>query len=157
VNASDLYFFDDNGGVRIPASWRIQYWDGAKFTDVSNPSGYGTAINQYNRTTFGSVTTTRLRAVLQSGLASVGVLEWKLYAEPPSSVEPVHVDTRAGRVPTLPGTATKVYADGTRLGAPVVWEPIMPDQVTVPGTTFTRTGIVDGTALRATATITVLP
>jgi hypothetical protein len=156
VNASDLYFFDDNGGVRAPASWRIQYWDGTAFVDVADPSGYGTAINQYNRTTFGSVTTTRLRAVLQSGLASVGVLEWKLYAEKPASVEPVQVDTPVGTIPTLPATATKVYADGSRLGAPVVWEPITKDQVAVPGT-FTRIGIVDGTALRATATITVVP
>ena len=28
VNASDMYFFDDGGGVRVPASWKIQYWDG---------------------------------------------------------------------------------------------------------------------------------
>jgi hypothetical protein len=74
-----MYFFDDNGGVRVPASWRIQYWDGTAFVDVANPSGYGTTINQYNRTTFSAVTTTRMRAVLQSGVASVGVLEWKLY------------------------------------------------------------------------------
>ncbi|HEV2783809.1 MAG TPA: discoidin domain-containing protein [Actinophytocola sp.] len=79
VDASDMYFFDDNGGVRVPASWRIQYWDGAAFVDVAESSGYDTAINQYNRTTFGTVTTTRMRAVLQSGLASVGVLEWKIY------------------------------------------------------------------------------
>jgi hypothetical protein len=82
VNASDMYFFDDNGGVRAPASWRIQYWDGAAFVDVAEPNGYGTTINQYNRTTFGAVTTTRMRAVLQSGTASVGVLEWKVYEAP---------------------------------------------------------------------------
>ncbi|HEU5471602.1 MAG TPA: discoidin domain-containing protein [Actinophytocola sp.] len=156
VNASDMYFFDDNGGVRAPASWRIQYWDGAGFVDLADPSGYGTAINQYNRTTFGSVTTTRMRAVLQSGLASVGVLEWKLLAEPAVRVEPVTVATTVGRVPELPGTATKVYADGTTSAAPVVWQPITSDLVARPGT-FTRIGIVDGTALRATATVTVLP
>jgi hypothetical protein len=156
VNASDLYFFDDNGGVRAPASWRIQYWDGATFVDLPDPSGYGTAINQYNRTTFGSVTTTRMRAVLESGVASVGVLEWKLYAEPPVSIEPVSVSTPVGQVPTLPGTATKVYADATTVPAPVVWEPVTPEQVAAPAT-FTRIGIVDGTAVRATATVTVRP
>ncbi|MGH8939072.1 MAG: discoidin domain-containing protein, partial [Actinomycetes bacterium] len=29
VDAADVYFFDDNGGVRVPASWRLQCWDGA--------------------------------------------------------------------------------------------------------------------------------
>jgi hypothetical protein len=156
VNASDLYFFDDNGGVRVPASWRIQYWDGDSFEDVASPSGYGTAINQYNRTTFGSVTTTRMRAVLQSGAASVGALEWKLYAEPVASIQPVRVDTPAGVIPTLPATVTKIYADGTGVDGAVVWEPITADQVAVPGTSFTRIGVVDGTPLRATATVTVL-
>jgi hypothetical protein len=147
---------DDNGGVRAPASWRIQYWDGTAFVDVANPSGYGTAINQYNRTTFGSVTTTRMRAVLQSGAGSVGALEWKLYAEPVAAIAPVHVDTPVGHVPALPATATKTYADGSQLDAPVVWEPITPAQVATPGT-FTRIGIVDGTPLQATATVTVHP
>jgi len=46
--------------------------------------------------------------------------------------------------------------DGSRLDAPVVWEPITPAQVATAGT-FTRIGIVDGTPLRATATVTVHP
>ena len=155
VNASDLYFFDDNGGVRVPASWRIQYWTGDSFADVPNPSGYDTAINRYNRTAFGSVTTTRMRAVLHSGAASVGALEWKLYAEPVASIRPVRVDTPAGIVPALPGTVTKIYADGTGIDGAVVWEPITAAQVAVAGTSFTRIGIVDGTPLRATATVAV--
>jgi hypothetical protein len=44
---------------------------------VSNPSGYPTAINQYNHVTFNVVSTTRLRVLLQSGEASVGLLEVK--------------------------------------------------------------------------------
>ncbi|HEU5109424.1 MAG TPA: Ig-like domain-containing protein, partial [Micromonosporaceae bacterium] len=91
-----------------------------------------------------------------SGAASVGVLEWKLHAEPATAVQPVTVTTPVGQIPALPGTVTKVYADGTTAPAPVVWEPVTPDQVAAPGT-FTRVGIVDGTPLRATATVTVLP
>jgi hypothetical protein len=26
LNAAEVYFFDDNGGVRLPASWTLQYW-----------------------------------------------------------------------------------------------------------------------------------
>jgi hypothetical protein len=79
IRSAEVYFFDDNGGVRLPASWRLQYWNGSAFVDVPSPSGYPTVINQYNRVTFASVTTTQLRIVLQSGQASVGLLEVKAF------------------------------------------------------------------------------
>jgi hypothetical protein len=80
ISSADVYFFDDNGGVRFPASWRLQYWNGTAFVDVPSPSGYPTAVNQYNHVTFTGVTTTQLRAVLQSGQASVGLLEVKAFS-----------------------------------------------------------------------------
>jgi hypothetical protein len=85
----------------------------------------------------------------------VGVLEWKLYAEQVSAIRPVHVPTLTGAVPTLPATVTKIYSDGTRLDSPVVWEPVTPDQVRTPATSFTRVGIVEGTPLAAEATVYV--
>ncbi|WP_199040741.1 hypothetical protein [Glycomyces salinus] len=85
VASSDMYFFDDTGdggpgGVRVPASWSIEYLSGGSWQPVSG-GGYGTATDQYNSVSFGEVTTTALRAVLQSGQGSVGVLEWKVYGE----------------------------------------------------------------------------
>ncbi|MER6177535.1 discoidin domain-containing protein [Streptosporangium sp. NPDC001681] len=80
LNSAELYFFDDNGGVRVPASWRLQYWNGSAYADVAGASGYPTAVNAYNRVTFTGVTTTRLRVLLQSGAGSVGLLEVKVYA-----------------------------------------------------------------------------
>jgi hypothetical protein len=77
LRSAEVYFFDDNGGVRLPASWRLQYWTGSAHADVPGASGYPTAINQYNRVTFGAVTTTRLRVLLTSGTDSVGLLEVK--------------------------------------------------------------------------------
>jgi hypothetical protein len=79
LNAAEVYFFDDNGGVRLPASWKLQSWNGSAYVDVAGASGYPTAINQYNRVTFSSVSTTRLRVLLQSGTQSVGLLEVKAY------------------------------------------------------------------------------
>jgi hypothetical protein len=76
VNGSSVYFLDDGGGVRLPASWKIQYWNGSAFADVPNPSTYPIADDTFNAATFTSVTTTRLRVVLQSGLGSVGVIQW---------------------------------------------------------------------------------
>jgi hypothetical protein len=78
LTAADLYFFDDNGGVRVPASYRLQYWTGTSYVDVAS-GGNPVAANRYNRVTFGQVSTTRLRVVLQSGAGSPGLLEVKAY------------------------------------------------------------------------------
>ncbi|WP_336204153.1 Ig domain-containing protein [Nonomuraea sp. LPB2021202275-12-8] len=78
ISSAEVYFFDDNGGVRVPASWKLQYWNGTAYVDI--PGSYPTAVNTYNRVSFAGVDTTRLRAVLQSGQGSVGLLEVKAYA-----------------------------------------------------------------------------
>ncbi|GIE99428.1 hypothetical protein Ari01nite_68930 [Paractinoplanes rishiriensis] len=79
LTSASVYFFDDNGGVRLPASWRLQYLSGGAFTDVPGASGYPVAANGYNAVTFPAVSTTQLRVVLQSGTASVGLLEVQAY------------------------------------------------------------------------------
>jgi hypothetical protein len=80
LRSAQVYFFDDNGGVRLPASWRLQYWNGSAYVDVAGASGYPTALNQYNQVTFTAVSTTRLRVLLQSGSESVGLLEVKTFS-----------------------------------------------------------------------------
>jgi hypothetical protein len=76
VSQAQVYFFDDRGGVRLPASWTLQYWDGTKYVDVAASNAYSTLANQYNTLTFTPVRTTRLRVVLRSsGSSSVGLLE----------------------------------------------------------------------------------
>jgi hypothetical protein len=76
TNGSDVYFLDDGGGVRLPASWTVQYWNGSAFADVPGTGAFPAADDTFNHVTFGSVTTTRLRVVLNSGLGSVGVIQW---------------------------------------------------------------------------------
>jgi hypothetical protein len=76
---AEVYFFDDNGGIDLPASWKLQYWNGSAFVDVAGASGYPRAANQYNTVTFSAVSTTQLRVVLQSAADSVGLLEVKAY------------------------------------------------------------------------------
>ncbi|MFD1539372.1 hypothetical protein [Nonomuraea guangzhouensis] len=83
LRVAQVYFFDDNGGVRVPASWKLQYWTGSAYNDVPNASGYPTALNAYNKVTFGQVSTTRLRVLLQSGQGSVGLLEVKAFTNDP--------------------------------------------------------------------------
>ena len=61
-------------GCRPPGS--VQYWDGSTGMNVTGPSSYPTADNTFNAVTFDSVTTTKLRVVMQSGLGSVGAIQW---------------------------------------------------------------------------------
>jgi uncharacterized protein len=80
VNSVAVYWFDDtgSGGCRVPRSWRLLYLDGKDWKPVESTSAFGTKVNQYNRATFGPVTTTalRLEAQLQPQF-SAGILEWK--------------------------------------------------------------------------------
>jgi len=77
LNRAEVYFFDDNQGIDLPASWKLQYWNGTAYVDVAGASGYPAALNQYNHVTFTPVSTTRLRVLLESGAGSVGLLEVK--------------------------------------------------------------------------------
>ncbi|MEU6076782.1 cellulose-binding protein [Micromonospora sp. NPDC047074] len=88
VRAVDVYFFDDNGGVRLPAAWRVQSFNGSGYVDVAGASGYPVAVDRYNRVTFTAVSTSRLRVLLTSGAASVGVLEVKAHTNPPVDPPP---------------------------------------------------------------------
>ncbi|SEH03284.1 hypothetical protein SAMN05444920_1352 [Nonomuraea solani] len=79
LTSAQVYFFDDNGGVRVPASWKLQRWTGSAYADI--PGSYPVAINAYNTVSFSAVSTTRLRVLLQSGQGSVGLLEVKAIGE----------------------------------------------------------------------------
>ncbi|NUS06587.1 MAG: hypothetical protein HOV97_28980 [Nonomuraea sp.] len=155
VNKAGVYFFDDGGGVRVPASWKIQRWDGDSFEDVTGAASYPVAADAYNTVSFDTVTTTKLRVQLESGGASVGLLEWKVYGVPPDSVRPVHVPTLAGELPDLPPTVETLYADGARSRAAVAWQQVTPDQVRTGGTSFPVRGLVEGVREPAQATVYV--
>ncbi|MCG5213550.1 discoidin domain-containing protein [Streptosporangium sp. KLBMP 9127] len=80
LNKAEVYFFDDEEGIDMPASWKLQYWNGSAYADVPGASSYPVAKNQFNTVTFTGVSTTRLRVALTAtGTASVGLLEVRAY------------------------------------------------------------------------------
>ena len=80
VNRMAVFWFDDNQGIDLPASAVLKYWNGGSFVNVPNPSGYGTAGNQYNETTFDPVTTDSVRLEITSnGSFSTGIIEWQVF------------------------------------------------------------------------------
>jgi hypothetical protein len=68
-----------DGAVRLPASWRVLWWDGKAWQPVSGAAGYPVRKNELTGINFAPVTTTMLRieAQLQRG-AAAGILEWRI-------------------------------------------------------------------------------
>jgi PKD repeat protein len=81
TDRTEVYWYDDGGGVRVPASWVLESWDdtAGDWVEVSNPSEYGTAANQYNVTTHDPVTTARMRVTVVASGVGVGALQWKVF------------------------------------------------------------------------------
>jgi hypothetical protein len=78
TNSSMVYFADDGGGLQLPASWVVQYWNGSAWVDVTNTSSYPEADNVFNTVTFDPVTTTKLRVSMVAAptAGGVGAIQW---------------------------------------------------------------------------------
>jgi len=149
-------------GVSDPASWVLQYWEAGRWKDVPDPSGYPTSTTSTHEVTFGAVTTSRMRAVLNASpnaanppqYSAVAVEEWEVHAVQPDSVAPVAVQTTIGEQPYLPDTVMLQYGEDG-IEAPVRWDPVADDAVESAGL-FTVSGFVEGYAGgRVSATVTV--
>jgi DUF1680 family protein len=98
TNAIEVYWWDDRGGVRVPAASRVKYWNGSDFAEVSNAQGLGVKPDTFNRTTFDPVTTTRLRLEMDgSEKFSTGILEWRVLDAGNSPSFPPSVDAGMDR------------------------------------------------------------
>ncbi|HEX2925565.1 MAG TPA: family 16 glycoside hydrolase [Ruminiclostridium sp.] len=67
---------------------------------------------------------------------------------------PVQVTTKANEAPVLPGQVTAKYNNGTSSTVTVTWDAVPADSYANPGK-FTVEGTVDGSTVKATATVTV--
>ena len=76
--ANDAYYFTD--GNFVPKDVLLEYLDeNGEWQEVPNVEGYGTALNQYNTTTFSPVVTTALRMTMNPKTLGVGVIEWQVW------------------------------------------------------------------------------
>ena len=110
TNKIDVYWWDDQRGVRLPRASRLLYWDGSDFVPVANASGLGVAGDRYNTTTFDTIETAKLRLEIDSNdTFSTGILEWKVYDSGSSPDFPPRVKAGVDRVVILGG---KTYLSG---------------------------------------------
>ncbi|WP_276482848.1 glycoside hydrolase family 127 protein [Paraflavitalea pollutisoli] len=93
-----IYWWDFNGNLRLPEAYRLSYWDGKAYVPVKNAAGLGLTNNQYNKTTFDEVKTTKLRIDLDSAdRATATLLEWAVFQAPNSAAPAPVVATNGDR------------------------------------------------------------
>ncbi len=102
IDSIGLFFWRDtadratwlaSGGINLPASYTVQYWNGEAYVDVTNAEGLGIAEDTMNVTTFDAVTTTSIQITMakftadeeagaNAGYASsgLGIYEFEVYA-----------------------------------------------------------------------------
>jgi hypothetical protein len=116
TDQSEVYWWDDRQGVRLPSACRLLYWDGTAFVPVPNASGLGVEGDRFNVTAFDPVRTTRLRLEMDGdGEYSTGVLEWRVLDAGESPAFPPRVDAGVDRSVVV-GEATQLRAAVRALG-----------------------------------------
>lgn len=144
-----IQFHRDPNWIRPPASWKLEYLDGAGNWQPVQNATYPTATDAWHTVQFTPVTTTALRATF-AGQAngayfhSVSVSEWEVYARDASLAAPVTVYTKPGVAPVLPA-AVRLTVDGAQQWAPVTWLPVDASEYAQAGS-FTAEGRVLGLA-----------
>ncbi len=107
----DVYWWNDNRGVRNPKACRLLFWDGGQFIAVKNAVGLGVARDQFNTTTFDEVQTDKLRLEIDSDeIFSTGILEWRVYDSGKSPEFPPTVSAGVDRTVVVGG---KTWLSGT--------------------------------------------
>jgi DUF1680 family protein len=81
LKGTSVYWFDDSGrgACRLPASWQIEYRDGAEWKAVASAKDYPIAKDRWCAVEFTPVKTTALRLAVQlQNRWAAGVHEWKV-------------------------------------------------------------------------------
>lgn len=107
----EVYWWDDNRGVRLPKACRLKFWDGREFIPITNAVGLGVAGGKFNVTTFAEVTTTKLKLEMDgSERFSTGIIEWRVLDSGKSPSFPPRVHAGPDRSVVTGG---KTYLTGT--------------------------------------------
>ena len=82
IHTVKLYLYDDNGGVRTPSSYTVQYWTGTQWADVTETSRspMSPTASRANTVKFTQVSTSRVRTVLtRDNGRAVGMTEFEAW------------------------------------------------------------------------------
>jgi DUF1680 family protein len=115
TGAIEVFWWNWENTLTLPATYRISYWDGNEFIPVSNPAGLGVENAVFNKTTFDEVETTILRLEVDTTPRfTTGLLEWRVLQAPGSPNHPpiinagIDRDVMVGGNTYLSGSAISV-------------------------------------------------
>ncbi|MDR2374198.1 MAG: discoidin domain-containing protein [Bifidobacteriaceae bacterium] len=140
MTSTDIYWYDDNGGTRIPTAtgWAIEYSnDGTTWTEVTltGTTDYSTGrvLSRYNHFDFASIKAQYLRVriwSLSGSGAGTGILRWRVGGPTIAAVDsPLMVRTVIGEIPVFPAQVGATYSDGSRDTVEIAWPAITEDAV----------------------------
>ncbi len=96
----DLTFYDDGGGVRTPASYDLQYWNGSRWLTVPNQTkaDLRPVGNASNRITLPALTTSQLRLLAPNagGGTGWGLSELRALSRPVFQIDNVNSNLLVG-------------------------------------------------------------
>jgi len=75
LSNTQIYWFDDNGGVLTPTRAYIEYWNGSAWVNAGNVP---LVKNAFNTLALNGVITNRLRVFMLNATQSTGILEWRV-------------------------------------------------------------------------------
>ena len=111
LSTTEVYWFSDGGGIRLPKACRLKYWDGSQFADIPGAKGLGVERNRFNLTEFPELKTSKLRLEIDAdGNYSTGISEWRAYDSGNSPNFAPAVEAGIDRTVVLPGAT---YLDGS--------------------------------------------
>ncbi len=126
ISSCDIYWYADNGGIKLPSSFALTYADGkgaeqpiALSTDTVEAA---VNVDKYNRISFKTVKTKKLTLhVTASKSSAVGVYRFKTYMPEIGHIEDVIASVKSGEKPSLPAFVTGITAEGDRIPLSVTW------------------------------------
>ena len=75
ISATEVYWFDDAGGVLTPTEAVLEYFNGSSWLVIGN---IPLIIDRFNALNVPTITTTRVRVSMKNTLQSTGILEWRV-------------------------------------------------------------------------------
>lgn len=76
LSATQIYWFDDNGGVLTPTTAYFEYWDGNRWVKAGNVP---LEKDSFNELSLGDIVTRRVRVSMLNTRQSTGILEWRVF------------------------------------------------------------------------------
>lgn len=75
LSSTQIYWFDDNGGVLTPTTAYLEYWNGSSWVNAGNVP---LVKNAFNTLALNGVVTNRVRVSMLNTQQSTGILEWRI-------------------------------------------------------------------------------